>query len=249
MAQDNGLKRTEKTVAACRRRFCSAIPVYARIFAPFKIKGHKMRHNMAMLAAGIVVLVSGCDTYVVREPYYDDRPVVAAPPPLHHENPGHPPASGFIWTAGYWNWIGASYVWVPGRWVAPRPGYVWIPHRWERENGHWRPQSGRWEAEQHRASPPRIEHSRENRPQQEIRVPPTRQRDEERSPRPEPRPMHPSPAVDLPRHERHPDSPAKLEEHTRLKDKADRRSERNARHGDRDDDKSHDERRDREDSR
>jgi hypothetical protein len=52
---------------------------------------------------------------------------------------------GYVWTPGYWRWVGNRYVWVGGASVRAREGWVWIPHRWvegphgERhlEEGHW----------------------------------------------------------------------------------------------------------------
>ena len=69
-----------------------------------------------------------------------------APPAVLLEHPGRPPATGYLWIAGYWNWSGARYDWVPGRWVAPRPGQVWVSHVWRRDGDGWRQEGGRWEA-------------------------------------------------------------------------------------------------------
>ncbi|MEY5097985.1 MAG: hypothetical protein RJA36_704 [Pseudomonadota bacterium] len=68
-----------------------------------------------------------------------------APPALRLEHPGRPPATGYLWIAGYWSWGGVRYEWTPGRWVAPRPGYVWVPHAWQRDGERWRQEGGRWE--------------------------------------------------------------------------------------------------------
>ena len=78
----------------------------------------------------------------------------SAPPVVLLEHPGRPPATGYLWIAGYWNWGGARYDWVPGRWVAPRPGHVWVSHAWLRDGEGWRQEGGRWEdrreGQQHR---------------------------------------------------------------------------------------------------
>lgn len=68
-----------------------------------------------------------------------------APPVPQLEHPGRPPASGHLWIAGYWDWVGASYDWVPGRWVPPRPGQVWLPRVWRSDGQRWYAQGGRWE--------------------------------------------------------------------------------------------------------
>ena len=68
-----------------------------------------------------------------------------APPAVRLEHPGRPPATGYLWIAGYWRWSGARYDWVPGRWMAPRPGHVWVSHVWLRDGDGWRQDGGRWE--------------------------------------------------------------------------------------------------------
>ena len=54
-----------------------------------------------------------------------------APPPLADDN--QPPCSteGYLWTPGYWAWVGGGYSWVPGAWVQPpRVGVLWTPGYW-----------------------------------------------------------------------------------------------------------------------
>jgi hypothetical protein len=46
-----------------------------------------------------------------------------------------PPAVGYIWIPGAWEWNG-RWVWAAGRWAyPPRPGAVWVPHHYENRNG------------------------------------------------------------------------------------------------------------------
>jgi hypothetical protein len=55
------------------------------------------------------------------------------------------PASGYIWTPGYWAWGGDDYYWVPGTWVlAPQPGYLWTPGYWSFSDGFYRWRPGYW---------------------------------------------------------------------------------------------------------
>jgi len=125
-----------------------------------------------LLLASALALV-GCVVAPVHDHRYESEEVVygpttsiyvrVAPPAPRIEYRGYPPAVGYIWIEGYWNWGGVNYLWVPGRWVAPRPGYAWIPHRWDRDGDRWRHDGGRWEPER-RIPPPRQnwEHEREH---------------------------------------------------------------------------------------
>lgn len=147
------------------------------------------------------VAVSGCAVYPAHGPYYRDEPsVTVAPPPLHYEQPGHPPSAEFIWIAGYWNWAGVRYVWVPGRWEAPRPGLYWVPHRWERDANQWRQHGGRWE--------------RDGRPRPAPEALPPRQRPDSHRPstaptlRSEPGRAHGPEPHFVPRSERHSHQPS-----------------------------------------
>lgn len=140
-----------------------------------------MRNGIARMLLGMTVLVSGCTSYPVYDPYYDQGPVVTvAPPPPLYEYYGFPPVAGYVWIGGYWSWGGASYVWVPGRWEPPRPGYHWIPHGWGQHGEHWRPHGGRWEPDYHRPATPRPlphfeqQNDRDPRPQPPREPPPKR---------------------------------------------------------------------------
>lgn len=95
------------------------------------------------LAAG---LLSGCVVAPLAPP---PGPVlIGEPPPAPRvEVYGPPPVVGYIWIAGFWNWVGGRHVWVPGHWDAPRPGYRWSPHRWEPAGGGWRLHPGYWARE------------------------------------------------------------------------------------------------------
>jgi len=75
-----------------------------------------------------------------------------APPeiPLYTQPPC--PATGYIWTPGYWAYSGddEDYYWVPGTWVlAPSPGLLWTPGYWAVidddyvwHEGYWAPHVG-----------------------------------------------------------------------------------------------------------
>ncbi|HEU0195581.1 MAG TPA: hypothetical protein VFQ88_00015 [Nevskiaceae bacterium] len=76
--------------------------------------------------------------------------VTIAPPviPVYAQPPV--PASGYLWTPGYWAWNGAGYYWIPGAWVLPpAPGYLWTPPWWAWNAGlyvfnpgYWAPRVG-----------------------------------------------------------------------------------------------------------
>jgi WXXGXW repeat (2 copies) len=67
-----------------------------------------------------------------------------APPPVRAEVVGVAPVRGYVWTAGYWNWVGGRYLWVPGRWVAPRAGFFWVQPHWAHGARGWRFARGHW---------------------------------------------------------------------------------------------------------
>ena len=88
--------------------------------------------------AGCVVTPVGVRAGVYVGPGY------GPPPPVADVVIGVAPAPGYIWTAGYWNWVGGRYVWRPGRWLAPRPGYRWANAHWARGPRGWRFVGGHW---------------------------------------------------------------------------------------------------------
>jgi hypothetical protein len=96
---------------------------------------------LALLAASTIL--GGCVVAPERG-YYADGIVAVAPPPPRVEVIGVPPAPGYVWIDGYWNWVGGRHVWVAGRWAAPRPGYHWVPHHWVATSGGWRLVRGHW---------------------------------------------------------------------------------------------------------
>jgi len=70
-----------------------------------------------------------------------------APPALPvYEQPAIP-ATGYLWTPGYWAWSAADadYYWVPGTWVLPpRPGLLWTPGYWGWSDGAYLWHEGYW---------------------------------------------------------------------------------------------------------
>ena len=123
--------------------------------------------------AGCAVVPGPVDYGPVYGPAYPTTIYAAppAPPAPRVEYPGLPPAVGYVWIDGYWNWGGNRYLWVPGRWSAPHPRQAWGPEFWPREPR--RPPPQRWEE---RRPPPRPHFEQPDRDW----------RNEPRAPRPEP---------------------------------------------------------------
>lgn len=98
----------------------------------------------ALVALAAAVVVAGC----VVEPVGGGAGVYVgpayAPPAPEYEVIGVAPAPGYIWSGGYWGWVGGRYVWRRGRWIAPRRGYSWVRPHWERGRDGWRFEGGHW---------------------------------------------------------------------------------------------------------
>ena len=145
--------------------------------------------------AAVVLTLAGCVVVPSDGPYHPehDRATVVymAPPAPLVEYRGWPPASGYVWIDGYWNWGGARYAWVPGRWVEPRPSQAWVPRVWQRDGERWHPQGGHWEQRRPAPTEPVWQrHEPQLRPQSFQPRPPDLPRRLES--RPEPRPeLHP----------------------------------------------------------
>jgi len=68
-----------------------------------------------------------------------------APPALPDYDQPPIPASGYMWTPGYWAWNNADYYWVPGTWVEPpQPGLLWTPGYWGFVDGVYAFNGGYW---------------------------------------------------------------------------------------------------------
>jgi hypothetical protein len=58
-----------------------------------------------------------------------------APPPDKAE--GARPASpgfGYIWVAGYWDYLDGNFIWRDGRWVQGKPDYEYVRARYQYDN-------------------------------------------------------------------------------------------------------------------
>lgn len=156
------------------------------------------RTRLALLLAAAAL--GGCAVVPAHDYGYDPSPAVtvyAAPPAPLVEYRGLPPAYGYVWLDGFWNWGGVHYSWVPGRWVSPPPGQVWLPRVWRRDGERWHAHGGHWEQrrDDHRLPPPPVWQRREHQSQQYQqyqRPPEPLRRQDWRSERPPEPSRHPS---------------------------------------------------------
>jgi hypothetical protein len=107
-----------------------------------------MNQPKSILAAsvlGLVVMALAACVVAPDQGHYAGGVVLVAPPAVRVEVVGVAPSAGYVWTAGYWNWVGGRHVWVAGRWVPPKQGYHWVDHAWVRAGDGWRMHPGHWE--------------------------------------------------------------------------------------------------------
>ena len=94
----------------------------------------------------LATVLGGCVVAVAPpRPYYVGSVVAVAPPPPRVEEYGPPPAPGYIWLGGYWNWTGGRHEWVGGHWERPHPHERWVAHHWVHERDGWHLSEGHWE--------------------------------------------------------------------------------------------------------
>jgi hypothetical protein len=118
------------------------------IYVNIRFDGTVMQNKWfkALLASGLCIGIAlgGC-VVVPDQRHYAGGVVMVAPPAPQVEVVGTPPQSGFVWIAGYWNWVGDRHTWIAGHWEAPRPGHHWVAYEWVRQGDGWRLKPGRWE--------------------------------------------------------------------------------------------------------
>jgi WXXGXW repeat (2 copies) len=98
----------------------------------------------SLACAWMLTALVGC-VVVPDQRHYADGVVLVAPPAPRVEVIGAAPSPGYVWMAGYWNWVGDRHVWVAGRWSPPKPGHHWVADQWVRQGDGWRMKSGHWE--------------------------------------------------------------------------------------------------------
>jgi hypothetical protein len=71
--------------------------------------------------------------------------ITIAPPELPFYEQPSIPATGYLWTPGYWAYGPYGYFWVPGTWVEPpSAGVLWTPGYWGWRNGVYVWNAGYW---------------------------------------------------------------------------------------------------------
>lgn len=93
--------------------------------------------TFALLAA---LTLSGCPhgSYFAAVRFGPPAPRVFGPV-------GVAPGPGFVWTDGYYDWVGGGWVWRSGRWARPpRRGYVWERPTYRPYRNGYRVRRGRW---------------------------------------------------------------------------------------------------------
>ena len=94
----------------------------------------------AVLAAG---MIGGVATSLPSYAEVDIQLNFGPPAPRYEVVPA--PRSGYVWSAGHWQWNGNRHVWHPGNWQAAREGHIYQQPRWVENNGRWHYQASRWD--------------------------------------------------------------------------------------------------------
>jgi hypothetical protein len=104
-------------------------------------------HKLTLVAISVLATTAlgGCIVAAAPDRYYVGDAVAIEPPPPRVEVYGSPPAPGYIWLGGYWNWTAGRHVWVAGHWEGPHPHERWVPHRWVHQRDGWHLARGHWE--------------------------------------------------------------------------------------------------------
>jgi WXXGXW repeat (2 copies) len=111
------------------------------------------RRPLMRLVQISMLLLFAAFTVVSKAPAQDgpaqevaaDISTTAAPPELPAYDQPPIPASGYIWTPGYWAWGDDGYYWVPGTWVQPPSvGLLWTPGYWGWHDGIYAWNAGYW---------------------------------------------------------------------------------------------------------
>ena len=71
--------------------------------------------------------------------------VVKVAPPSGVWETAPPPAEGYVWSAGYFQWKGDRYAWTAGEWLPLRTGFDYRQRHWvQRDDGLWTLTGGDW---------------------------------------------------------------------------------------------------------
>ena len=79
-----------------------------------------------------------------------DVPVKSAPPAEKAEtNKPAAPGFGYIWVAGYWDYLDGNYIWRDGRWVQGKQDYEYVRARYDFDGKAWVFHRPHWKKRQH----------------------------------------------------------------------------------------------------
>ncbi len=101
---------------------------------------------MRTIALALMIAVAGCSTLSSSSSTSSTAdaktqvtvPVNSAPPPDKTEGSKHSaPGYGYIWVAGYWDYLDGNYIWRDGRWVQGKPDYEYVRARYEFDGKSW----------------------------------------------------------------------------------------------------------------
>jgi hypothetical protein len=97
----------------------------------------------AGLAAGVLgfALLGACGGA-----HYYAGVSVGPPAPLVETPYGVAPGPDYIWTPGYYDYVGGTWAWRRGTWRhRPHPVDRWVAPRWEHEGNGYRYHAGGWQ--------------------------------------------------------------------------------------------------------
>ncbi len=92
---------------------------------------------LALSAAGCATMSSSSSS---PESVNDKLTIaVKSAPPTDKAEDAKPtaPGFGFIWVAGYWDYLDGNYIWRDGRWMQGKADYEYVRARYEHDGQGW----------------------------------------------------------------------------------------------------------------
>jgi hypothetical protein len=80
---------------------------------------------------------------------------VAQAPPADKAEDAKPvaPGFGYIWVAGYWDYLDGNYIWRSSRWVQGKPDYEYVRARYDQVGQQWTFHRPHWKRRHAAAAP------------------------------------------------------------------------------------------------
>ena len=117
---------------------------------------------MRILALALYLSMAGCAALSSGNSGSGDPnqqltiPVSSAPPAdKAEESRPAAPGYGYIWVAGYWDYLDGNYIWRDGRWVQGKPDYEYVRARYEYDGKAWVFHRPHWKRLQHAGEQPK----------------------------------------------------------------------------------------------